>query len=74
MNCWRFGPTIFEACRSIPLSSRNELELPDAVEYSMTSLGERYRVAHSNEPVLDLSSQGDIGRVTRQLADVAVRF
>jgi glucose-1-phosphate thymidylyltransferase len=74
MNCWRFGPTIFEACRSIPPSARNELELPDAVEYSMTRLGQRYRVTSSNDPVLDLSSQADIGRVTRQLADVAVRF
>lgn len=74
MNCWRFGPTIFEACGSIPLSPRNELELPDAVKYSITSLGQRYRVAHSNEPVLDLSSQSDIGRVTRQLADTTVRF
>ena len=74
MNCWRFGPTIFDACRSIPPSPRNELELPDAVEYSMTRLGQHYRVMHSNDPVLDLSSRADIGRVTRQLADVAVRF
>ena len=74
MNCWRFGPTIFEACRAIAPSARSELELPDAVQYSMTQLGQRYHVAYSNEPVLDLSSQADIGRVTRQLAAVVVRL
>jgi dTDP-glucose pyrophosphorylase len=74
MNCWRFGPTIFEACRLVRPSPRNELELPDAVEYSMSRLGQRYRVTRSDEPVLDLSSQADIGRVTLQLADVTVRF
>ena len=30
MNCWRFGPAIFEGCKAIELSARGELELPDA--------------------------------------------
>ena len=30
MNCWRFGPSIFEACRKIKPSQRGELELPDS--------------------------------------------
>jgi glucose-1-phosphate thymidylyltransferase len=70
MNCWRVSHSIFTACQSIGLSPRGELELPDAVEYSITRLGERYRVLYSDEPVLDLSSRGDIERITRQLSGV----
>jgi dTDP-glucose pyrophosphorylase len=72
MNCWRFDSLIFAACRSITPSSRGELELPDAVQYSIDRLGARYRVFHSDLPVLDLSSRADIARVTRQLAGVTV--
>lgn len=74
MNCWRFGPTIFPACYGISPSPRGELELPDAVSYSMTRLGQRYHVVLSDEPVLDLSSRADIARVTRQLDGVTVRL
>ena len=35
MNCWRLAPPIFEACRKIPLSPRGELELTDAVQYTI---------------------------------------
>lgn len=74
MNLWRFGPRIFEACQAIAPSSRGEFELPDAVEYSMARLGERYQVLRSDEPVLDLSSRADVARVTRQLEGVDVRL
>ena len=74
MNCWRLGPAIFTACRAIVPSPRGELELPDAVNYSRTRLGERYRVLRSDDPVFDLSSRGDIARVTRQLERVVVRL
>jgi dTDP-glucose pyrophosphorylase len=72
MNCWRFESLIFDACRSITPSPRGELELPDAVQYSIGRLGARYRVIHSDLPVLDLSTRADIARVTRQLAGVTV--
>lgn len=68
MNCWRFGATIFEGCRNISLSARGELELPDAVEYTMNELGERYRVVPCSAPVLDLSSRSDVAAVTEKLA------
>jgi glucose-1-phosphate thymidylyltransferase len=74
MNCWRFDSTIFTACRAIPPSPRGELELPDAVQYSIDRLGTRYRVIRSDLPVLDLSSRADIPRVTRQLAGVSIRL
>ena len=68
MNCWRFGPTIFQGCRNIPPSPRGELELPDAVQYTMEHLGERYKVVPCCEPVLDLSSRNDVAAVTEKLA------
>lgn len=43
MNCWRFGPTIFEACRAIPLSPRGELEIPNAVQHAIDVLGDPFR-------------------------------
>lgn len=74
MNCWRLGPNIFPACRSIPLSPRGELELPIAVRYSMTQLKERYHVVTSREGVLDLSSRGDIAEVASRLKGVKVNL
>ena len=44
MNCWRFAPAIFEACRSIGRSPRGELEIPDAVQYVIDRLGEPFHV------------------------------
>ena len=74
MNCWRFGPEIFEACAKIELSPRGELEITDAVSYSMEHLGVRYRVIRSTEPVLDLSSRSDIASVTARLKGTAVSY
>ncbi len=74
MNCWRFGPRIFEACRSIPLSVRNEYELPAAVMYSIEHLGCRFRVIPCPEPVLDLSSRQDVTAVEDKLAGVEVQL
>jgi len=67
MNCWRFGPAIFEGCKSIELSARGELELPDAVAYTMAHLGERYYALTIKAPVLDLSSRDDIAPVVERL-------
>jgi dTDP-glucose pyrophosphorylase len=73
MNCWRFGPSIFEAARAIGLSPRGEYELADAVQMSMRA-GERYRVVPVEAGVLDLSQRGDIPSVARRLAGVEVRL
>ena len=63
MNCWRFGPSIFEACRAIRPSPRGEFEMPDAVEHAMNVLGETFHAVTIRAPVLDLTSRDDIASV-----------
>lgn len=74
MNCWRFGESIFRACRSIGPSPRGELEITDAVQYSIDRLGERFHVVWSESPVLDLSSRSDIEPVAARLAGIEVQL
>jgi dTDP-glucose pyrophosphorylase len=74
MNCWRLTSQFFRACRDVPPSTRNELELPVAIQYAIDVLGMRIRVIHANAPVLDLSHRVDIPGVTARLKGVAVRL
>ena len=74
MNCWRFGPKIFQACRAIKPSSRGELELPDAVQYAMDKLGERFKTVCVAGAVLDLSFRSDVLPVAEKLAGVEVKL
>ncbi len=74
LNCWMFTAAIFRACRAIEPSSSGELELPEAVRYAVSSLGERFRVLPFHLPVLDLTSRGDVRLVEERLAGVAVRL
>jgi glucose-1-phosphate thymidylyltransferase len=74
MNAWLLPPTIFDACRMVVPSSRGELELQDAVGIAMERFGEHFLVVESSEPVLDLSTRGDIPLVTARLAGVEVRL
>jgi len=74
MNCWRFGPSIFQACRSIGPSVRGEYELPDAVQYAIDVLGESFHAACVRLPVLDLTSRSDIAPVAANLADMEVNL
>lgn len=74
MNCWRFGPSIFEACRAIKPSPRGELELTDAVQYAVSTLGETFRAVTIRSPVLDMTSRGDIAAVGSFLAGTEVRL
>ncbi len=74
MNCWRLGPSIFEACEAIEPSERGELELPSAVLYSMENLGQDYLAIPAQGPVLDLSSRADVQRVQAALAAIHVRL
>ena len=68
MNCWRFGPAIFDACRAIGPSPRGELELPYAVQHAIDVLGVRFRAVTVRAPVLDLTGREDIAAVAARLA------
>jgi glucose-1-phosphate thymidylyltransferase len=70
MNLWRFSARIFEACREVPLSSRGECELPQAVGWAIARRGERFRGVPSDEGVLDLSTRADVAEVERRLEAV----
>jgi glucose-1-phosphate thymidylyltransferase len=70
MNLWAFSSSIFEACRRVKPSARDELELPDAVRIAMKDLGERFRVLPFAEPVLDLGTRSDVAKVESALKNV----
>ena len=72
MNCWWFGPKIFEACAKIKPSPRGELEITDAVQLAIDQLGEKFRVLKFKAPVLDLSSRSDIAPVSARLSGTKV--
>jgi dTDP-glucose pyrophosphorylase len=68
MNCWRFAPSIFTACRLVEPSARGELELPNAVRYAIRSLHERFTAIPVDAGVLDLSRREDVAEVERRLS------
>jgi dTDP-glucose pyrophosphorylase len=72
MNAWRFDPQIFDACRDVPLSSRGEYELPEAVGVAM-SQGVRFKTFLARGPVLDLSRRNDVTLVSRRLSGMHPR-
>ena len=74
MNCWLFGPQIFQACRAITPARSGELELPEAVRYLTGRLGEPMRVLPFRLPVYDLTSRADIPGVAARLAGVAAQL
>lgn len=74
MNCWRFAPEIFRACREVPRSARGEFELPEAVQFGLRSLGLRFKTIPFRAGVLDLSYRGDIAEVAQRLAGVHVEL
>lgn len=74
MNCWRFRPTIFEACRRIGPSPRGEYEITDAVQYTIDHLGERFQTVLVRDAVLDLTCRKDILPVQQRLANLPVDY
>lgn len=73
MNCWRFSPSIFRACRGVARSPRGELELPQAVRDAIARYGERFWVVACEEGVLDLSTRADIETVAQRLKGIDAR-
>jgi glucose-1-phosphate thymidylyltransferase len=72
MNCWRFDSRIFDYCRSVPMSPRGELELPRAVQLGIDQHHSKFRVVTLSQPVLDMSSRGDIAEVQQRLSGTVV--
>jgi dTDP-glucose pyrophosphorylase len=66
MNIWRFDERILAACRDVPVSSRGERELPQAVALAVKQ-GVAFDVIAARGPVLDLSSRDDVSVVARAL-------
>lgn len=74
MNCWRFAPEIFGACREVPRSARGEFELPEAVQFGMSALGLRFKAIPFRTGVLDLSYRDDIAKMAERLAGFRVEL
>lgn len=74
MNCWRFTPDIFDACRRLHPSPRGEFELTDAVHMRVHEEGACIGVLPVEAAVLDLTSRGDIPGVEARLAGHEVRL
>ncbi len=72
MNCWRFDARIFQACRDVPLSSRGELELPEAVGLAVRR-GMKLRALRAHGGVLDLSRRADAATLENHLKGVTPR-
>ncbi|HKD17180.1 MAG TPA: sugar phosphate nucleotidyltransferase [Thermoanaerobaculia bacterium] len=73
MNLWRFPPAIFDACRRVPESVRGEQELPQAVGLGIASGTLRLATFRCDEPVLDLTTRGDVAVVSERLRGVEAR-
>jgi len=74
MNCWRFDAAIFRACESVPISARGEFELPEAVQFGISSLGLRFKAVPFHDGVLDLSRRSDIAQVEKRLSGIKVNL
>ncbi|KPK76999.1 MAG: hypothetical protein AMJ79_04780 [Phycisphaerae bacterium SM23_30] len=74
MNCWRFTPEIFPACRSILPSARGEWELPDAVQYVIEQMHLPFRVLTFKKPVLDMSCRADVPAIKAKLTGTEVNL
>jgi glucose-1-phosphate thymidylyltransferase len=73
MNVWRFDRRIFEACRDVPVSSRGERELPQAVGLA-AARGMCLEVIPVQGTVVDLSRRADVADVERALAGAVVEL
>ena len=72
MNVWKFDDRIFAACRDVPLSTRGEYELPEAVGLAV-SRGVRFKTVPASGAVLDLSRRSDVALVSARLSGVEPR-
>lgn len=71
LNIWRFDANIFAPCREVPVSSRGEYELPQAVGLA-ASRGQCIEVFPVHGDVVDLSRRADVAEVARRLEGMRV--
>ena len=69
MNLWAVTPAVVDACRRVPMSSRGEFELPEAVALAVRE-GVPVRAVRLSAPVLDLSRRSDIAGVVDRLSSI----
>ncbi|WP_411281459.1 nucleotidyltransferase family protein [Gemmatimonas sp.] len=69
MNLWAVTPAVVDACRRVPISSRGEYELPEAVGLALRE-GVPVRAIRLSASVLDLSRRSDIAGVVERLSSV----
>ena len=74
MNVWRFGPSIFDACRRVGVSARGERELPQAVGLAIAEKTGTFRTFPCRDPVLDLSARADIAAVEERVKRTGVEI
>ena len=72
MNLWAVTPAVVDACRRVPLSSRGEFELPEAIGLALRE-GVPVRAVRLSAAVLDLSRRTDIAGVVKRLSSVDPR-
>lgn len=72
MNVWRFDERIFDACRDVPVSTRGEYELPEAVGVAIAR-GVAFQTFPASGAVLDLSRRSDVAHVNARLAGLEPR-
>ena len=71
LNIWRLDARVFDACRSVPVSTRGERELPQAIGLAAAQ-GICIQVFPVRGEVVDLSRRADIAAVARHLEGLRV--
>ncbi len=71
LNIWRLDVRIFDACREVPVSTRGERELPQAIGLA-AARGVCIQVFPVRGEVVDLSRRADIASVARRLEGLRV--
>ncbi|MBC8086430.1 MAG: NTP transferase domain-containing protein [Phycisphaerae bacterium] len=69
MNLWTVTPALVDACRRVPLSTRGEFELPEAVALALKE-GQHVHAVQMHAGVLDLSRRSDIAVVAARLSTI----
>ena len=73
LNIWRLDERVFDACRTVPVSTRGERELPQAIGLAAAQ-GICIQVFPVRGDVVDLSRRADVAAVARHLEGLRVNL